>query len=190
VEQQPELFSTQNFTQFPLGQRQNKLVMSRQELIKWKQRIFNHQDEVRQTPPQQKTLFDALPQSVAEEIDPFNLKLHSPQFYRMRDYDDQCCLYFILDMAMPLLLYVGETKQSARDRWGNSGTNHDCERYIAKYIELHRKSDLEVKVASAFYQDVPEDRRSRQKIESELIYKWRSPFNKQCWKWWGQPFQK
>jgi hypothetical protein len=83
VEQQPELFSTQNFTQFPLGQRQNKLVMSRQELIKWKQRIFNHQDEVRQTPPQQKTLFDALPQSVADEIDPFNLKLHSPQFYQL-----------------------------------------------------------------------------------------------------------
>jgi len=190
VEQQPELFSTQNFTQFPLRQRQNKLVMSRQQLIQWKHRVFKHQKKVREAPPAQATLFDALPQSVAEEIDPFNLKLHSPQFYRMRDYDDQCCIYFILDMAMPLLLYVGETKQSARDRWGNSGTNHDCERYIAKYIELHRKYDLEVKVCSAFYQDVPKNTRSRQKIESELIYKWRSPFNKQCWKWWGQPFQK
>jgi hypothetical protein len=164
--------------------------MSRQELIKWKQRIFNHQDKVRQTPPPQATLFDAVPQSTAYEIDPFNLKLHSSQFYRMLDEGNECCLYFILDMEMPILLYIGETKQTARNRWGNSGTNHDCQRYIAHYINLHRQYDLEVKVCAAFWYDPPEDKRSRQKIESELIYKWRSPFNKQCWKWWGQPFPK
>ena len=188
--EQEELFSTQTFTQFPLGQRQKQLVMSRQKLIKWKQRIFNHQNKVRQAPPEQATLFDAVPQSTADKIDPFNLKLHNPQFYRMPEQEDECCLYFILDMALPLLLYVGETKQTARDRWGGSGTNHYCERYISNYISLHRQYELQAQVCAAFYYGVPEDTRSRQKIESELIHKWRSPFNKQCWKWWGQPFQK
>ncbi|MFW6296841.1 MAG: GIY-YIG nuclease family protein [Halothece sp.] len=188
--EQPELFSTQNFTESPFGKRQDKLVMSRQQLIQWKNRIFKHQEKVRQAPPKQKTLFDNLSKSTADIIDPFNLKLHNPEFYRMPDQGEQCCLYFILDMAMPILLYVGETKQTVRDRWGNSGTNHDCERYISNYISLHRYYDLEVQACSAFYYDVPEDTRSRQRIESELIYKWRSPFNKENWKWWGQPFQK
>lgn len=189
MEQQPELFSTQTFSH-SLGQRQEQLVMSRQQLIQWKHRIYKHQNKVRQTPPQQATLFDAPSQSTADEINPFNLKLHNSEFYRMPDQGDECCLYFILDMALPLLLYVGETKQTARERWGNSGTNHDCERYISNYISLHRQYDLEVQVCAAFWYDTPEDTRSRQKIESELIYKWRSPFNKQCWRWWGQPFQK
>ena len=85
-------------------------------ITQWKQRIFNHQEKVRQTPPQQETLFDAIPQSTADIIDPFNLKLHNSQFYRMPEEGDECCLYFILDMALPLLLYVGETKQTVRDR--------------------------------------------------------------------------
>jgi RNA-directed DNA polymerase len=97
MEQQQELFSTQNFTQSPLGQRKEQLVMNRQQLIEWKHRIFKHQKNVQQAPPQQKTLFDAPSPSTADDIDPFNLRLHSPQFYRMPDQGDECCLYFILD---------------------------------------------------------------------------------------------
>ena len=115
MEQQPELFSTQNFTH-SLAQRREQLLMSRQQLIQWKHRVFKHQDKVRQTPPQQKTLFDSLSKSTADIIDPFSLKLHNPEFYRMPDQGEQCCLYFILDMAMPILLYIGETKQTVRDR--------------------------------------------------------------------------
>jgi len=189
MEQQPELFSTQTFTH-SLGQRQEQLVMNCQQLIEWKRRIFKHQKDVQQAPPQQKTLFDAPSPSTADDIDPFNLRLHSPQFYRMPDQGDECCLYFILDMAMPILLYVGETSRSVCDRWGNKGNSHDCERYISNYISLHRHYDLEVQVCAAFWYDTPQVTRPRQKIESELIYKWLSPFNKQCWKWWGQPFQK
>ena len=36
--------------------------------------------------------------------------------------------------------------------------------------------------------DVPTERRARQNLESELIEKWRSPFNRESWKFWGQPF--
>ncbi|MEO0688447.1 MAG: GIY-YIG nuclease family protein, partial [Cyanobacteria bacterium J06649_11] len=40
----------------------------------------------------------------------------------------------------------------------------------------------------AFWWDAPDSTRPRQKLELELIQKWRSPFNKENWKLWGQPF--
>ncbi|MEG3959501.1 hypothetical protein [Microcoleus sp. herbarium2] len=62
--------------------------------------------------------------------------------------------------------------------------------YIAKYIELHRRYFLDVSVAIAFWYGAPAKRKQRLQLESELIYKWRSPFNKECWQWWGQRFGK
>ena len=47
---------------------------------------------------------------------------------------------------------------------------------------------MKVDVASAFYFNVPTDRKLREHLELELIEKWRSPFNRESWKWWGQPF--
>jgi hypothetical protein len=54
---------------------------------------------------------------------------------------------------------------------------------------MHRRYDLDVKVVSAFWQLVP-SKKILQQWERELILKWRSPFNKECWQWWGQPFGK
>jgi len=57
-------------------------------------------------------------------------------------------------------------------------------------IELHRRYSMDVAVGIAFWFGAPINRKQRLKLESELIYRWRSPFNKECWQWWGQPFGK
>ncbi len=105
----------------------------------------------------------------------------------MREQGDRVCIYFIIDNTLPLLLYVGETKQTAKQRWNGV---HDAKDYVTNYIELHRKYKLEVRVCSAFWYDTPSDRKSRLKLESELINRWQSPFNKENWQRWGQPFGK
>ncbi len=60
--------------------------MNKDALIKWKQRIFNYQEKVRNTkPPQQQTLFE-LPKTswhTVDDINPFDLKIHSSLFWRM-----------------------------------------------------------------------------------------------------------
>ena len=168
---------------------QPQKFMSKEALLKWKSRIFKHQQRTLNTPtPQQTSLFEP-PRSHCDSdaINPFELKLHNAQFYRLREHQERICIYFIIDNAMPLLLYVGETMQTAKQRW--NGT-HDCKDYITNYVELHRKYDLDVKVCSAFWHDTPENRTGRLKLESALIKRWQSPFNKENWSKYGKPFGK
>jgi hypothetical protein len=40
----------------------------------------------------------------------------------------------------------------------------------------------------AFFWDAPPNRKYRQKLEQTLIKRWRTPFNKEMWNLWGQPF--
>lgn len=135
---------------------------------------------------EQKSLFTTYESSFkTENIDPFSLTTHPDQFYDLPDYkNSKSCLYFILDTAFPLLLYVGETKQSPTERW----TSHDCKNYLKHYIELHRNYQLKVTIRSAFLWGIPQSKKLRQALEKELILKWRSPFNKESWSYWGQPF--
>jgi hypothetical protein len=167
---------------------QPRLEMSQSMLVQWKRAIFQYQQEVRQSAkPVQTSLFEVKePVWEAQTIDPFQLRLHNWEFWRCPDNGDEGTYYFIIDTAVPLLLYVGETKLTAKQRW----QNHDCKDYIRSYIQLHRNYDLDVAVNATFWGGIPRDRATRQKIEADLIYKWRSPFNKQCWRWWGQPFGK
>ena len=168
---------------------QPKKLMSKDAVLKWKLKIFDYQQQALQTePPKQTSLFDT-PKSHCDSnsINPFELQLHSSQFYRMREQGERNCIYFIIDNSLPLLLYVGETKQTAKQRWNGV---HDCRDYIMNYVEIHRKYDLEVRVCSAFWYDTPSVRKSRLKLESELINRWQSPFNKENWRRWGQPFGK
>ena len=168
---------------------QPQKLMSKDAVLKWKLKIFDYQQRTLQTEPSRQTsLFDT-PKSHcdSDSINPFELQLHSSQFYRMREQGERNCIYFIIDNSLPLLLYVGETKQTAKQRWNGV---HDCRDYIMNYVELHRKYDLEVRVCSAFWYDTPSVRKSRLKLESELINRWQSPFNKENWQRWGQPFGK
>jgi hypothetical protein len=191
--EQLSLFDDNNRTLFS---RRDKLVMDKDALTRWKQRIFEYQNSVRNSkPPQQQTLFD-LPKTTwhaPDEIDPFSLKLHPADFYRKPeppetfDNPDRGCIYFILDRTLPILLYIGETKLTAHQRW--SGV-HYCKDYVMSYIEMHRRYKLDVAVCSAFWQHVPPDKKVLLAWERELILKWRSPFNRENWNQFGQPFGK
>jgi hypothetical protein len=169
--------------------------MSKDFLFTWKVRIADYQQQVREGKTvEQPTLFD-LPKTTwhtADEIEPFSLPRHPSDFYRRPDIEppddsNQGCLYFQIDHVSNIVLYVGETKLSARRRWLGS---HDCKDYVLNYIELHRRYDLDVAVNASFWYHVPPTKKILQQWERELIYKWRPPFNQEMWQFYGQPFGK
>ncbi|MEO0947070.1 MAG: GIY-YIG nuclease family protein [Cyanobacteria bacterium J06641_5] len=153
----------------------------------WKAKIVACQQRERLTsPPQQQALFDLAAVADPVAIDPFSLRLYSSLFYRFSlEGKGRPCLYFVLDRAASLLLYVGETCQ-VNQRWRGI---HDCKRYIENYLQLHRELGIEASLATAFYWQVPTATRARQALERRLIYRWRSPFNKENWLYWGHPFR-
>ena len=164
-------------------------LMSKEALQAWKTKVFTYQRRTLATKPvEQTSLFDPpVSHCDSNSINPFQLKLHSSTFYRQNKHGEKTCIYFVIDNFLPLLLYVGETMQTAKQRWNGV---HDCRDYIMNYIELHRKYDLEVKVCSAFWYDTPENRAARLKLERKLILRWQSPFNKENWCKFGRPFGK
>ncbi|WP_292730855.1 GIY-YIG nuclease family protein [Nostoc sp. JL31] len=93
-------------------------------------------------------------------------------FYRMPDDFGQAALYFVIDSATPLLLYVGETKRSNK-RWKNT---HDCKDYIASYQDLHYRYEMETAVNISFWWDAPVERKSRQTLEQAMIQKFKYPW--------------
>jgi hypothetical protein len=167
--------------------RTTRSVMDAESLQQWKSQVFNYQKQVRESkPPQQTSLFELTPSHCnPEQIDPFTLHFQSMSFYRMPDNYGQAALYFVIDSATEILLYVGETCQSNK-RWKNT---HDCKEYIASYQELNHRYAMKTAVNIGFWWDAPVDRKPRQALEQKMIQKWRSPFNKEMWDLWGQPFQ-
>ncbi|MBF2055862.1 MAG: hypothetical protein IGQ45_01295 [Cyanobacterium sp. T60_A2020_053] len=184
---QLSLFDNQSSYQVKTTKLKQEFTMSLDYLKKWKRNIFNYQQKSANIQVKQANLLDKDDYDLDTElINPFTLKTHTDQFYNLPQYgNSENCLYFILDTHLPILLYVGETKLSPQQRW----INHDCKSYINSYIFLHRKYSLPVIIRSAFYWAVSPDRVTRQKLEKELILRWRAPFNKESWQWWGQPFK-
>ncbi|MEH1772898.1 GIY-YIG nuclease family protein [Nostoc sp.] len=163
------------------------LVMSADALLKWKSQILDYQQRVRENkPPEQTALFDIAPNHCdPDRIDPLLLRLVPMSFYRVpADSPGDACLYFVVDSAAGLILYVGETCRSNK-RWQGI---HACKDYIASYQDLHYRYGLQTAVNAAFWWEAPVARRARQELELNLILKWRSPFNKENWERWGQPF--
>jgi hypothetical protein len=183
--EQPNLFDHPSQPIFK--SQQSRLTMDSQTFIQWKSRIFDHQQTILNSPPpQQMSLFDLKPNHCdPEQINPFSLRLQNWEFFTRPDDGDRTCIYFIIDTALPLLLYVGETKQTPKERW--TGV-HDCRGYIDNYIILNRKHQLKTFPGIGFWWDTPVDRKARQQLEQALIQRWKSPFNKECWKFWGKPF--
>jgi hypothetical protein len=151
----------------------------------WKARVAAFQQAVRAAPvASQGSLFAAVPEPI-EAIDPFTLPQQNTEFWRWRASDvGIAALYFVIDYRMDLLLYVGETVKS-NQRWKGE---HDCKRYLVNYRQAHYQHQLDSQLGIAFWPQAPVDRRARQKLESALIGKWRSPFNKENWVLWGTPF--
>jgi hypothetical protein len=165
------------------------LLMDEKTLTKWKQKIIIHQQQVRTSESNQQVSLLNLPNSHVDPdiIDPFIIQMSALSFYRLPvDSPGQACLYFVIDMSTNLLLYIGETCKSNK-RWKGV---HDCKRYIENYIDLHYRYELKTAVNIGFWWDAPIITRARQQLELSLIQKWKSPFNKENWKYWGQPFGK
>ncbi len=115
--------------------------MSLEALLKWKSQIFEYQQKVRENkPPHQTALFDLTPKHCnPDQIDPLLLRLVPMSFYRMPvDSPGEACLYFIIDSAACVVLYVGETCRSNK-RWQGI---HACKDYIASYQDLHYRYGL------------------------------------------------
>lgn len=189
---QPSLFSD---TDLPpvrsTHTRADALKLSHKALQTWKQRIFAFQQKIQICPPmQQSSLFnetvdDRVCAVDPEIIDPFKLPQQNTEFWRWKAEDTGgAALYFVIDYHLPILLYVGETIKS-NQRWKGV---HDCKRYLMNYVAAHRSHDIPVKVNIGFWAQAPVKTRPRQQLESALIDKWRSPFNKENWDFWGTPF--
>lgn len=159
--------------------------MSADALLKCKVQIFDYQQKITESKPLQQTaLFDLAPNHCnPDAIDPFTLLLQSMAFYRMPT--DAGAIYFVIDNAMPLLLYVGETCRSGK-RWKGE---HGCKQYLDSYHSLHHHYGLQREVSIAFWWDAPVQTKPRQQLELALIHKFKAPFNKENWERWGQPFQ-
>ena len=171
--------------------------MTPDALTAWKQRIFQYQRHVKGQQIQQGSLFEAMadstvdPESLGqrspdpEAIDPFTLPQQNTEFWRWKaDDSGVAALYFVIDYDLPILLYVGETVKS-NQRWKGE---HDCKRYLLNYRQVHYQHQLSSTLGIGFWAQAPVQTRARQKLESALIFKWRSPFNKENWQFWGTPF--
>jgi hypothetical protein len=157
------------------------------ELQAWKTRVAAFQRQVIISPAiEQGNLFDVPnAQFYSDDIDPFALPQQNTEFWRWRFEDTGvAALYFVIDYACDLLLYVGETVKS-NQRWKGE---HDCKRYLMNYREVHYCHQIDSQLGIAFWPQAPNQRRPRQQLESALIRKWRSPFNKENWSFWGTPF--
>ncbi|MBE9028458.1 GIY-YIG nuclease family protein [filamentous cyanobacterium LEGE 11480] len=169
--------------------RRATLVIAPDTLQVWKQKVLKFQQNVSISPATaQASLFDTAltaPTIDADSIDPLALPQQNTQFWRWKAEDaGVSAIYFVFDYELNLLLYVGETVKS-NQRWKGE---HDCKRYLLNYQQAHYQFNLPTKLGIAFWRDAPQGMRDRQKQESALINKWRSPFNKENWVFWGTPF--
>lgn len=192
IPEQQSLFSVREVKSPGYGTAIEPLSISLDALQTWKQRIFQFQQRVQVgTPVEQGSLFGATPSAaeIADTIAPFTLVQQNTDFWRWQVQDaGTAAYYFVIDYELPILLYVGETVK-ANQRWKGE---HDCKRYIENYISAHRQCEgnttAPCRVGIAFLHSAPTTTRDRQQLETALIYKWRSPFNKQNWTFWGTPF--
>ncbi|HEY9639755.1 MAG TPA: hypothetical protein V6C57_04690 [Coleofasciculaceae cyanobacterium] len=165
------------------------MKMSAESIEQWKQRVYAFQRQVKVgIPLQQPSLFDLPPAPAllnSDSLDPFALRQQNIEFWRWKSADTGiAALYFVIDYQVPLLLYVGETAKSGQ-RWKGE---HDCKRYLDNYAQAHYQAGLSTQLGTAFWLAAPTATRLRQQLESALISKWRSPFNKENWELWGTPF--
>lgn len=192
--EQASLFSAQDLQGTYVVNRTAPLEISPAALETWKQKVWRYQQQVPiGAPTQQASLFDG-PTSVrlADTLNPFTLPPQNTQFWRWQASDaGVSALYFVFDYHLdptsqttPLLLYVGETGQS-NQRWKGE---HGCKRYLLSYQQAHYDHELPTQLGIAFWQDAPVGVADRQSLESALIAQWKSPFNKENWRFWGTPF--
>jgi hypothetical protein len=147
-----------------------RLKMSEGMLRAWKERVARFQGGLLEPVP-----------------NPFAMLSYPLEFYRKQighQLADDPCIYFVIEPQTQLVLYIGETKR-AEQRWLGQ---HDCKRYLANYVAVHHALNTQVEIHCVFWWQASADRHDRQKLEAELIHRWKSPFNKENWRLWQTPF--
>lgn len=181
---------------------QGRPQMGAQALDLWKGRIHRFQEQVRHTPPPTQgglwggDEWGLCPDRPGDEItggvtdglhfDPLALAAHPFEFYELPEDPSPSTpvIYFVIDRAAGLILYIGEAVR-ARSRWAGP---HDCKRYYRNYYTLHQELGQAQAVGLSFWGGAFPDAKRRRQQELWLIRRWRSPFNKENWRFWGTPF--
>ena len=171
---------------------QNKLTLSKQQLINWQEGIHNYQATFFKGFPskhQQGSLFANLETTSIDNFDPLKLTPLPMTFWRWPETaHNGPAIYLVMDRLEScnshILLYVGETIASDR-RWKGE---HDCKSYISAYSDALSHAGIEKQLSIRFWSDVPADTKSRRKLEQQLIQKWLPPFNKETRMRWSTPF--
>lgn len=184
-EQAPSQVKPGQLDLFPAAEYQapsnEKVIIDIDTLQSWKNQIVEYQQQARSTKvSEQKALFELpeLSNSDYTEIDPLNFKNQVLSKFKGTDY-----LYFVLDKIPGLILYIGQQRVNKKLK-----KVHEFNDYIINYQELHNYYKLKTSISIVFWQNVPQDSYRRQELEEYLILKWRAPFNKQSFQWWGLPF--
>ncbi|WP_196523922.1 GIY-YIG nuclease family protein [Nostoc commune] len=109
-------------------------------------------------------------------LQPLNFATEVNQF-------DNACIYFILDKALPLILYIGQSKNCSKRlrtlNYSSSGAHHR-----KKQIELYQQLNQNYGFSSSIYiarWDLPIllEEKYRLELEKSLILKWYPLFNQQ-----------
>ncbi|MEN9213871.1 MAG: GIY-YIG nuclease family protein [Gloeomargarita sp. DG02_4_bins_56] len=160
---------------------------NREQFHAWKQKMIRYQHRQTQIISQQTDLFPLPTAAISGVINPLILPAESNQFFRLpsRFTHGDPCIYFVLDRAAPLILYIGETV-NGRQRWQG---HHDCKTYLSYYLDDHRRYQLPTQIHWAFAWQVPRTTRLRKQLEQALIRHWLPPFNKESWSYWGAPWR-
>jgi hypothetical protein len=157
------------------------LGMSLTTICAWQDRIKTFQQAVLTARQHQAHLFSPVED---KWVNPFSLAVFSEDFYRLPKAEGDACIYFVIDFAVPLLLYVGETSHSNR-RWRG---NHDCKHYLNQYRSVLQSHRQPINIGITFDWNAPLPKQARLQLELSLIKTWRSPFNKENWHYWNTPF--
>jgi len=176
------------------------LPLSAELLRGWQERIHQFQAPLfapplesqsghRDQPTGQQHLFASDNTNPLSNFQPLQLRPLALSFWRWPNSPHQgAAIYLVMDrpkeLDHPILLYIGETKAADR-RWKGE---HDCKAYLASYQEACMGTGLCCSTSIRFWADVPQDTRSRRRLEQTLIRLWQPPFNKETRARWSTPF--
>ncbi len=170
----------------------HELSLSKELLKDWQQRIQIYQNKLFKGDNnihQQGSLFSKDENIRIDAIEPLKLTPLPLSFWRWPDCPHQGpAIYLVMDQLenseSHILLYIGETIAANR-RWKGS---HDCKSYLSAYSEALANVRIKSQLTIRFWSDVPQETRSRRKLEQILIKRWLPPFNKETRRHWSTPF--
>ena len=171
-------------------QNTNNFRIKGETLIKWRNKIHNHQLKISEdilNKTFQQTILPDKKFFNEKKIDPFSLQPLSLNFWRTNQHiHNGPAMYFVIDNMVnsKIILYIGETNSANKRLKGE----HDCKNYLMNYKEALAHNNLSSHQDIRFFLDVPKEVKLRRKLEQQLIYLWLPPFNKETRDRWTTTF--